>query len=125
MELGQLEAFLVAVRLHSFSRAAEAIGVTQPSLSARILVLEAELGEPLFHRVGRGVRLTDAGRAFLPYVQRAMDTLQTLASLKRFASAIQASMSPSRPVVRARYSNGFCPKRSNWASPATFGIQRL
>jgi DNA-binding transcriptional LysR family regulator len=77
MELGQLEAFLVAVRLHSFSRAAEAIGVTQPSLSARILVLEAELGEPLFHRVGRGVRLTDAGRAFLPYVQRAMDTLQT------------------------------------------------
>ena len=77
MELGQLEAFLMAVRLHSFSKAATAIGVTQPSLSARVLALEHELGEPLFHRVGRGVRLTDAGRAFLPYVQRAMDTLQT------------------------------------------------
>ncbi len=76
MELGQLEAFLMAVRLHSFSRAAAAVGVTQPSLSARILSLEAELGEPLFHRVGRGVRLTDTGRAFLPYVQRAMDSLQ-------------------------------------------------
>lgn len=77
MEMGQLEAFLMAVRTHSFSRAADAIGVTQPSLSARILSLEHELSEPLFHRVGRGVRLTDAGRAFLPYVQRAMDTLQT------------------------------------------------
>lgn len=76
MELGQLEAFLAAVRLHSFSRAAEAIGVTQPSLSARIATLEMELGEPLFHRVGRGVRLTDAGRTMLPFVQRALDTLQ-------------------------------------------------
>ncbi len=76
MELGQLEAFLMAVRVHSFSRAAAAIGVTQPSLSARILSLEAELGEPLFHRIGRGVRLTDTGRTFLPYVQRAMDSLQ-------------------------------------------------
>ena len=77
MEVGQLEAFLMAVRLHSFSQAAAAIGVTQPSLSARILALEHELGEPLFHRVGRGVRLTDAGRTFLPYVQRAMDTLKS------------------------------------------------
>ncbi|MEX2430454.1 MAG: LysR family transcriptional regulator, partial [Dehalococcoidia bacterium] len=76
MEIGQLEAFLMAVRLHSFSRAAAAIGVTQPSLSARILALEHELGEPLFHRVGRGVRLTDSGRAFLPYVQRSIDTLK-------------------------------------------------
>ncbi len=49
--------------------------MTQPSLSARILALEHELGEPLFHRLGRGVRLTDAGRAFLPYVQRAIDAL--------------------------------------------------
>ena len=77
MEIGQLEAFLKAVHLHSFSQAAAAIGVTQPSLSARILALESELGEPLFHRVGRGVRLTDAGREFLPSVQRAMDTLET------------------------------------------------
>ena len=76
MELGQLEAFLAVVRHHSFSRAALELGVTQPSLSARILVLERELGEPLFHRLGRGVRLTDAGRAFMPYIQRSLDTLR-------------------------------------------------
>ena len=76
MELGQLEAFLMAVRVHSFSKAAVAIGVTQPSLSARIISLEAELGQTLFHRGGRGVRLTDAGRTFLPYIERSMDALK-------------------------------------------------
>ena len=104
MELGQLEAFLFAVRLHSFSRAAAAIGVTQPSLSARILALEAELGEPLFHRVGRGVRLTDTGRMFLPYVQRAMDSLQrgkdTIAS-SRTAAAGRLHIGAARGVSSA------------------------
>ena len=76
MEIGQLEAFLTAVRLHSFSRAASELGVTQPTLSTRILLLENDLGEPLFDRVGRGVRLTDAGRTFVPYAQRALDTLE-------------------------------------------------
>lgn len=77
MEIAQLEAFLEVVRHHSFSRAAVELGVTQPSLSARIITLERDLGEPLFHRLGRGVRLTDAGRAFLPYVQRSLETLQS------------------------------------------------
>ena len=76
MEIGQLEAFLKVVQHHSFSRAAESLGLTQPSLSARVLTLERELGEPLFHRLGRGVRITDAGRALLPYVERCMMTLE-------------------------------------------------
>ena len=104
MELGQLEAFLMAVRLHSFSRAAAAVGVTQPSLSARILSLEAELGEPLFHRVGRGVRLTDTGRAFLPYVQRAMDSLQ------RGKDTIESAPQPQDDSTSARHAGS--PRRS-------------
>lgn len=76
MEIGQLEAFLQVVQHHSFSRAAEALELTQPSLSARILTLEREMGEPLFQRMGRGVRLTEAGRAFLPYVERALEALR-------------------------------------------------
>src|SRR5207245_546945 len=54
------------------SRAAEAMFVTQPTLTARLHALERELGEPLFARTRRGMRLTDAGRAFLPYAERAM-----------------------------------------------------
>ena len=76
MEIGQLEAFLHVAQYRSFTRAAKALELTQPSLSARMLTLEREIGEPLFHRMGRGVRLTDTGRAFLPYVQRAMETLK-------------------------------------------------
>ena len=144
MELGQLEAFLFAVRLHSFSRAAAAIGVTQPSLSARILALEAELGEPLFHRVGRGVRLTDTGRMFLPYVQRAMDSLQhgkdTIASSRTAAAGrlhigaargVSSAVLPgilemfrdrhpgvdvaSRRAAPPRCSNSCCRRRYRWA----------
>ena len=75
MEIGQLEAFINVVEFKSFSRAAEAMGLTQPSLSARILSLEKDTGGPLFHRMGRGARLTETGVAFLPYVTRALESL--------------------------------------------------
>ena len=53
MELSQLEAFLEAVERGSFRRAAEALILAQPSVSARIQRLEDELGGPLFHRMAR------------------------------------------------------------------------
>jgi DNA-binding transcriptional LysR family regulator len=68
----QLEAFVEVVRRGTLSRAAGALGVTQPALTARLHGLERELGQPLFVRSGRGVRLTDAGRAFLPHAERAL-----------------------------------------------------
>lgn len=77
MDLPQLEAFLRAVEHRNFSKAAAGLGISQPSFSARIQALEAEVGEPLFQRVGRGVRVTDAGRTLLPYVQRALESLRT------------------------------------------------
>ncbi len=76
MEIAQMEAFLEATERGSFRRAAEALHLAQPSLSARIHALEDELGAPLFHRLGRGVRLTETGKAFLPYAERAMETLR-------------------------------------------------
>ena len=76
MELAQLDAFISASECGSFSRAAELLKVAQPSLSNRIQSLEREVGQPLFERMGRGVRLTDAGKAFLPYAQRVMRTLE-------------------------------------------------
>ncbi len=76
MELAQLEAFLAAAERGSFRRAAEALFLSQPSLSARVHTLEAELGVPLFHRMGRGVRLTEMGKAFRPYTERAIEALR-------------------------------------------------
>jgi DNA-binding transcriptional LysR family regulator len=76
VELAQLEAFIAAAESGSFSRAAEVLNVAQPSLSNRIQSLEREVGQMLFERMGRGVKLTDAGRAFLPYAQRMIRTLE-------------------------------------------------
>lgn len=75
MELAQLDAFIAAADCGSFSRAADLLNVAQPSLSNRIQSLEREVGQALFERMGRGVKLTDAGRAFLPYAQRVLRTL--------------------------------------------------
>jgi DNA-binding transcriptional LysR family regulator len=76
MDLGQLEAFLQVAEHHSFSRAAESLQLTQPSVTARIQALERDLGEPLFVRNGRGVALTEVGSAFLPHAQRVLKALQ-------------------------------------------------
>ena len=75
MDLGQLEAYLQVAEHRNFSRAAEALGLTQPSVTARIQALERDLGESLFERNGRGVRLTEVGEAFLPHVQRVLKAL--------------------------------------------------
>jgi DNA-binding transcriptional LysR family regulator len=75
LDFRQLEAFVQVAAHHSFSRAAEALHLTQPSITARIQALERELGEQMFERSGRGVRLTDAGTTFLPYAERMLQML--------------------------------------------------
>jgi len=56
-------------RIGSFTRAAEEEGIAQPSLSQQILKLEAEMGAPLFERLGRSVRLTQCGELLPPQAQ--------------------------------------------------------
>ena len=72
MRLEQLEYFLAAAEHRSFSAAANALLMAQPSMSEQIRRLEAELGVPLFVRAGRGVELTDAGRLFVPHAERVL-----------------------------------------------------
>jgi DNA-binding transcriptional LysR family regulator len=73
--LEQIEGFVEIARRGSVSRAAEALFVTQPALTARLKSLERQLGAPLFVRHRRGVRLSEAGRAFLPHAQRALEAV--------------------------------------------------
>src|SRR5580698_7546655 len=65
MELHQLRYVCAIAETSSFSRAAERCQVAQPSLSQQVLKLEEDLGTKLFDRLGRSVRLTEAGRSFL------------------------------------------------------------
>ena len=76
MELHQLRYFCAVAETGSFSRAAEQSHVSQPSLSQQILKLEDELGARLFDRLGRSVRLTDLGNAFLPRARTVLRDLE-------------------------------------------------
>lgn len=69
MEIHQLKYVCAIAATGSFSRAAEQCHVAQPSLSQQVSKLEDELGTRLFDRLGRSVRLTDAGRTFLPHAR--------------------------------------------------------
>ncbi|MEW1928115.1 MULTISPECIES: transcriptional regulator CynR [unclassified Streptomyces] len=86
LELRHLR-YLLAVSEHgNFTRAAEDLRISQPTLSQQIKQLEKSLGVQLLDRTGRGVRLTDAGEAYVPYARRA---LRDLAAAERAVLDVQ------------------------------------
>ncbi len=78
LTLRQLEMFCTVARLGSFTRAAEAGNVGQPAVSQHVAALERLLGVPLVVRVGRGVRLTEAGQLVADYGARIVRLTQQL-----------------------------------------------
>lgn len=74
--LQYLLGFEAAARLGSFGRAAEELGLTQSAISHQMRLLEERLGQPLFLRQGRSVRLTDAGRDYQRTVARSLTQLE-------------------------------------------------
>ncbi|MBI4506961.1 MAG: LysR family transcriptional regulator [Chloroflexi bacterium] len=76
MLLAQIEAFVAVARHGHLGRAAEALFVSQPTVTLRIKGLERTLKDQLFIRSARGMRLTEAGKAFLPHAERALHTLR-------------------------------------------------
>src|ERR1700728_2455253 len=75
MEVHQLKYVCAIAESGNFSRAAERCNVAQPSLSQQVLKLEKELGVRLFDRLGRSVRLTEAGRVFAPQARAILEEL--------------------------------------------------
>ena len=78
--LNWLRVFEIAARTESFARAAEALNMSAPAVSQQIRALETWLGRKLFERQPRSVRLTEAGRAFLPVVANAIGSVETTAA---------------------------------------------
>jgi DNA-binding transcriptional LysR family regulator len=70
VQIGQLRAFLAVAERRHFTKAARALGMAQPSVSAHVRRLEAEIGQTLFHRLRGSVALTPAGEALLPFARR-------------------------------------------------------
>ena len=76
MNLNYLSYFRVLARLEHYTKAAEELSITQPSLSHAMAALEKELGTYLFEKDGRNVKLTKHGRIYYEYVERALAELE-------------------------------------------------
>lgn len=93
MNVNEIEAFVSIVQSGGVTRAADRLHRSQPAITRRIRQLEDGLGVPLLERIGNGIRLTEAGRAFLPYAEA------VLAALKDGAAAVKASQAETRGTV--------------------------
>jgi LysR family hydrogen peroxide-inducible transcriptional activator len=91
----------------SFSRAAENLLISQPSISEQVGALEQELGFPLFRRTGRGIKITEPGQVFLNQAQEVMDGLLSLTNLARRL----------RPGLTSSFSMGMSTSLVNFLFP--------
>lgn len=118
MELRQLSYFVKAAELLHFTEAANAVYITQSTLSQQIKLLEQELGMPLFDRIGKQVKLTGPGKLFLDHARKilmevtrarqAMDDLSNLVSGELRIGVTYAFTSliiPVLPAFTKRYPN--------------------
>lgn len=81
MELRELKSFCTAAKLHSISRAAEELGVGQPTVTTHIKKLEEELGKMLFDRVRRPIQLTLAGESLADMATPLVEGIDSLADM--------------------------------------------
>src|SRR5437667_3841547 len=116
MNLRQLQYFLTIADEGSFTRAAEQLLVAQPSLSQQIKALEHELGGPLLEPLSKGVRLTAAGKAFLPEARAAVTHADRARRNARSALGLQAGELEVATVTSVAY--GLLPPGSNAGASA-------
>lgn len=125
MTLNQLRYFRVLAKTEHYTKAADALAISQPSLSRAIALLEEELGVLLFTRRGRNVVLTDAGRALLRYVEAGLDTLDAgAAAMRDFRTgAERVSIGSITPVVNTYLPRMLTDFRADAGSNACFDIR--
>lgn len=108
MELRHLRYFEAVARHSHVTRAAEELHIAQPALSKQISQLEQELDVALFNRVGRSVRLTEAGEALLPHARAVLAQVE----------AARAEMAERVGLRRGRVSIGTTPTVGTQLLPA-------
>lgn len=103
MELRQLKTFQTVAKMLNFNRAAEILNYSQSAVSAQIKLLEEELGVSLFDRLGKSVRLTEAGHMMVQYSQKMLNIeKETLAKISGWGEP-HGSLSVRVPQSIATY----------------------
>ena len=93
-----IEAFVVAARTLSFTKAAAALHITVPAISRRIQALEAQLGTSLFQRMNRALKLTRSGELYLQKLAPAIESIREASAGIRYSprrNAVKVSVVPS------------------------------
>lgn len=93
MDIASLQAFVTVADSGSFSVAADHLRLTQPAISKRIAALETDLNVRLFDRLGRAVRLTEAGTVLLPRARRILSEVDdSRRALRNLAGTVAGSL---------------------------------
>ncbi len=103
----QMQYFEALAQTLHFGRAAEAVGVSQPALSAQVAEMEERLGCRLFDRSGKAVRMTEEARAMLPRIARILEELRDL----------EASARRGRIAMEGRFRLGIIPTVAPYLLP--------
>src|SRR6266545_3406181 len=109
MDISKLRIFTTIARIGNFTRAAELLYLTQPTVSQQLATLEAHIGAPLIERLPRRLKLTPAGEALLPYAEQILALADAGAEAAR-AAAGQACQAGG-DIVYARPAGGDCGAR--------------
>ena len=104
MDLRQLEIFVKVAELGSFSRAAQALFLTQPTVSEHIRTLEDELGVRLLDRLGRGAAVTKGGALLLGYAQRMLAlSREARQAMERFQGRMSGDLLVGASTIPGEY----------------------
>jgi LysR family transcriptional regulator, nitrogen assimilation regulatory protein len=152
MDFKQLRAFLTVAETGNVTRAAEVLHLVQPAVSRQIMLLEEDIGAPLFDRERHGMVLTDSGRALIGYARRAMLELERaraeiagadagvggLVTLGMLPSTIDTLSAPlvsavaaNYPGIRVRIAMGYAGTLLRWLQSGEvdaallYGAERL
>ena len=104
MNFRQLEAFVNVIKYRSFSKAAEAIFISQPTVSVHMASLEEELGVPLIIRAPKGIIPTEAGKIFYNYAMQIIKLRdKSVEEIKKYSDKICGSLEIASSTVPAQY----------------------
>ena len=115
MDIEKLKALKTAIEIGSITQAAEHMGYSQPGLTGMLKRLEQEIGYPLLRRGTKGVRLTEAGEAVMPYIERILRESDT------FEHAVRALRPAQQDELRI---GSYTSISKNWLPQVIRGFSR-